>query len=65
MELESTLSAEERAARMDELLEAEEQQQQEIEAELKRLRDAQFKKTQQLHESQTQERNTDAEIQVY
>ena len=64
MELESTLSAEERAARMDELLTEEEKRQQEISTELKQLRDAQFKKTQQLHNAQTQEKNTEAEIQV-
>ena len=64
IELESTLSAEERAARMDELLMEEEKRQQEISSELKQLRDEQFRKTQQLNNAQTQEINTEAEIQV-
>ena len=61
---ESTLSAEERAARMDELLEEEDKRQKEIDYQLKYLRDMQFKKIQELHENKTQERNTEAEIQV-
>ena len=60
---ESTLSAEERAARMDEMLKDEEIERQETETELKRLRDLQFKKTQELHQAQVKERNTEAEIQ--
>lgn len=60
---ESTLSAEERAARMDEMMQEEEKRQFEIETELKRLRDLQFRKTQELHDSQTKERNMEAEIQ--
>ena len=61
---ESELSAEERAARMDELLQEEEKRQHEIDVELKRLRDIQFKKAQELHEARTKERNLEAEIQV-
>ena len=61
---ESTLSAEERAARMDEILEEEERTQKEIDAKLKQLRDLQFRKTQELHECKVEERNTEAEIQV-
>ena len=61
---ESTLSAEERAARMDELMQDEEKHQHEIDQELKRLRDLQFRKTQELYESRTSERNVEAEIQV-
>ncbi|XP_048746440.2 coiled-coil domain-containing protein 39-like isoform X1 [Ostrea edulis] len=60
---ESTLSAEERAARMDELLEEEEKVQKEYDQKLKALRDLQFRKTQELHESKVTERNTEAEIQ--
>ena len=61
---ESTLSAEERAARMDELLEDEDKRQKEIDYQLKYLRDMQFKKMQELHDNRTEERNTEAEIQV-
>lgn len=61
---ESTLSAEERAARMDELLEEEERVQKEYDQKLKALRDLQFRKTQELHECKVKERNTEAEIQV-
>ena len=60
---ESNLSAEERAARMDELLEDEEKRQKEIDQDLKYLRDLQFKKMQELHETKTSERNHEAEIQ--
>ena len=61
---ESTLSAEERAARMDEYLEDEDKRQKEIDYQLKYLRDMQFKKMQELHDNRTEERNTEAEIQV-
>lgn len=61
---ESNLSAEERAARMDEMLEDEERRQKEIDQELKYLRDIQFRKMQELHETKTKERNHEAEIQV-
>lgn len=61
---ESNLSAEERAARMDEMLEDEERRQKEIDQELKYLRDIQFRKMQELHETKTKERNNEAEIQV-
>lgn len=61
---ESTLSAEERAAQMDELMQGEEKRQHEIDQELKRLRDLMFKKTQELYEARTAERNVEAEIQV-
>ncbi|KAK3095543.1 hypothetical protein FSP39_015932 [Pinctada imbricata] len=60
---ESTLSAEERAARMDEILEDEERTQKDIDAKLKQLRDLQFRKTQELHDCRIEERNTEAEIQ--
>ena len=61
---ESQLSAEERAARYEELMQEEEKRQSEIEVEVKRLRDLMFRKTQELHETKTKERNTEAEIQV-
>ncbi len=61
---ESSLSAEERAARMDEIMNEEEMRQKDIETELKRLRDLMFRKTQELHKTRTDERNTEAEIQV-
>ena len=61
--LESELSAEERAARMDELLAEEQAFQNEIDQELKRLRDLQFRKTQELHDARREEKDTDAEIQ--
>lgn len=61
---ESTLSAEERAARMDEMLEEEQNVQKEYDQKLKALRDLQFRKTQELHECRIKERNTEAEIQV-
>ncbi|XP_060558012.1 coiled-coil domain-containing protein 39-like [Ruditapes philippinarum] len=59
---ESNLSAEERAARMDELLDDEDKRQKDIDQDLKYLRDLQFKKMQELHEHQTKERNNEAEI---
>jgi len=60
---EGTLSAEERANRMEEILIEEEIQQKELDVELKRLRDLLFKKTQELYQARTEERNTEAEIQ--
>ena len=60
---ESKLSAEERAARMDELMEEEEKRQLEIEYELKRLRELQFKKAQDLHNARTKEKDSEAQIQ--
>lgn len=60
---ESALSAEERASRMDELLRQEEARQKELDVELKRLRELHFRKTQELYQARTDERNTEAEIQ--
>eukprot|EP00058_Branchiostoma_floridae_P007967 XP_002593455.1 hypothetical protein BRAFLDRAFT_119531 [Branchiostoma floridae] len=59
---ESELSAEERALRMDELLQEEEHQIKDIETDLGRLREVQFKRTQELHNARQQERHTHAEI---
>lgn len=61
---ESELSAEEKAARYEELMQEEEKRQREIEAELKRLRDLLFTKQRELHQTKTKERNMEAEIQV-
>ncbi len=61
---ESELSAEEKAAQYEELMQQEEKRTREIEAELKRLRDQLFKRTQELQQVKTKERNTEAEIQV-
>ena len=47
---------------MDEMLEDEDARQKEIDQELKYLRDIQFKKMQELHETKTKERNNEAEI---
>ncbi|KAK2144272.1 hypothetical protein LSH36_772g01071 [Paralvinella palmiformis] len=60
---ESALSAEEQASRMDELLQQEEVHQKELDVELKRLRELHFRKTQELYQARTEERNTEAEIQ--
>ncbi|KAL5004553.1 hypothetical protein ScPMuIL_018009 [Solemya velum] len=60
---ESTLSAEERAARMDEMLSDEDRHQNEIDHLLKGLREIQFRKSQELHEVKIKERNLEAEIQ--
>lgn len=61
--MEAKLSAEERAARMDEFMQEEEKSQKEIDTELKRLRELQYKKGQELFETRRSERNTEAEIQ--
>lgn len=50
---------------MDELMLLEETKQKQMDVELKRLRELHFKKMQELYESRTAERNTEAEIQVY
>lgn len=61
---ESTLTAEERAAMMGSLLNEEETRQEEIEQELKQLRDMQFRKAEEMYASKRDEKNTEAEIQV-
>ena len=61
---ETTLSAEENAARMDEMMAAEEAAQSALAEEMRRLRDIQFKKTQELHNVKTEEKNCVAQIQV-
>ena len=58
------LSAEERAARMDEIMQDEERRQKEMEDELKRMRGIKFQKQQQNHETNMNERNVEAQIQV-
>ncbi|KAK7484760.1 hypothetical protein BaRGS_00024045, partial [Batillaria attramentaria] len=59
---EATLSAEERATQMDEMLNAEERHQKELEGELKNMRDIQFKKQQELYKSRMEERDLEAMI---
>ncbi|XP_071508551.1 coiled-coil domain-containing protein 39-like [Diadema antillarum] len=59
----ASLSAEELAAAMDQMLEDEETTLHILEQELKRLRDLQYKKSQELYEAKTAEKNTSAEIQ--
>ncbi|KAJ8030943.1 Coiled-coil domain-containing protein 39 [Holothuria leucospilota] len=59
----ATISAEEKAAIMDNMLENEEEDQKLMEQELKRLRDLQYKKSQELYEAKVLEKNTGAEIQ--
>ena len=58
------LSAEERAARMDEVMMDEERRQKEMSDDLKRLRNLKFQKAQEHHETNMNERNVDAQIQV-
>ena len=57
------MSAEERAAVMDRLLQEEEQGLHLLDQELKRLRDLQYKKAQELFQGRTLEKNRQAEIQ--
>ncbi|XP_038050649.1 coiled-coil domain-containing protein 39-like [Patiria miniata] len=59
----ASLSAEERAAMMDSILKDEETSLHLLDQELKRLRDLQYKKAQELFEAKTTEKNTLAEIQ--
>jgi lipase chaperone LimK len=59
-----TLTAEERAQMMDALLKEEEAKIHTIEQLLSRLRETQFKKTEELHTCKVLEKNTSAEIQV-
>ena len=59
----ASLTAEERAAMMDKALLDEEENLHLLDQELKRLRDLQYKKAQELFEGKTMEKNTMAEIQ--
>lgn len=58
-----TLTAEEKAQRMDMLLKEEEARIYDVEKQLARLRETQFRKTEELHECKVLENNTAAEIQ--
>ncbi|XP_068685794.1 coiled-coil domain-containing protein 39-like [Montipora capricornis] len=58
-----TLTAEEKAQRMDMLLKEEETRIYDVEKHLARLRETQFRKTEELHQSKVLEANTAAEIQ--
>ncbi|CAD5118818.1 DgyrCDS7498 [Dimorphilus gyrociliatus] len=60
---ETSMSAEERAQQMDKLLTEEERRQVQMKAELERLREQHFQKSEVLNKSKTTERNIDAEIQ--
>lgn len=59
-----TLSAEERAQMMEALLQEEEAKIHSVEQLLSRLRETQFKKTEELHSCKITEKNNAAEIQV-
>lgn len=61
---ESTLSAEERAAQMDEFLNNEEKRQKDLYQDLKTLRDINFKKQEELHDAQRSEKDVESSIQV-
>ncbi|XP_041482554.1 coiled-coil domain-containing protein 39-like [Lytechinus variegatus] len=63
MATDQSLSAEEMAAVMDTMLQDEETTLHLLEQELKRLRDLQYKRSQELYEAKTAEKNTSAEIQ--
>jgi len=60
--VEATLSAEERSARMDEMLTEEEKRQEECRTELKLLGEILFKKEKERQESKTEEKKTEAAI---
>ncbi|XP_005105331.1 coiled-coil domain-containing protein 39 [Aplysia californica] len=60
--VEATLSSEERAARMDELLNSEEKRQEECRTELKLLGEALFRKEKEKQEAKTDEKQTEAAI---
>lgn len=62
MSAEATLSAEERAALMDEMLNAEEKQQDSMRQELKLLGEERFKKEKERHEARLEEKKTEAAI---
>ena len=58
------LSAEERAARMDEILNDEERSQKQSSVELKLLRDQKFKKAEEVHEARRNEKSVQALMDV-
>ena len=60
-----TLTAEEKAHRIDQLLAEEEAKVSTIEKELSVAQERQFKKAQELQEAKRLQQNTEAEIQVY
>ena len=64
MATEATLTAEEKAGKMDALLTEEETRQRLLEQDLKNMRDILFKKQEDLHKARTQERDLEALIQV-
>lgn len=60
---EATLSAEERATSIDELLNEEERRQNEMQKDLKTLREMQYKKTNELEQSRREEKFIETQIQ--
>ena len=64
MATEATLTAEEKAAQMDALLNEEEQNQKTLEHDLKNMRDILFKKQEDMHKVRAQERDLEAVIEV-
>lgn len=62
--IQKTLSAEDRAHKMDQLLAEEESIVQQLEKELSTKRDKKFNNTQQLHDIKREKQNYEAEIQV-
>ena len=64
MATEATLTAEEKAAQMDALLNEEEQTQKTLEHDLKNMRDILFKKQEDMHKVRAQERDLEAVIEV-
>lgn len=62
--IQKTLSAEDRAHKMDQLLAQEEATVQQLEKELTIKREKKFKQTQQLQEVKKKKQNVEAEIQV-
>ena len=64
MATEATLTAEEKAAQMDALLNEEEQNQKTLEHDLKNMRDILFKKQEDMYKVRTQERDLEAVIEV-
>ena len=64
MATEATLTAEEKAAQMDALLNEEEQNQKTLEHDLKNMRDILFKKQEDMYKVRAQERDLEAVIEV-
>ncbi|XP_071950306.1 coiled-coil domain-containing protein 39-like [Antedon mediterranea] len=61
--MDASMTAEENAAMMDQLLQEEEENMKELEKELRHLRELQYRKSQEMYNSKTLEKDTTAEIQ--